>query len=113
MSRPGGRFASHLQFGVTSEIIAAKDAQRGSMHWVVDTGFALLGLALIYWAAPLSLRYNAWTTGLRERHPNFNPPPTPEWRARNSKIMTIMFRVVGTFFFLRSILGLIGSTKPH
>ena len=47
------------------------------MSWAIDTGFALLGLALICWAAPLSIRYNAWTTGLRERHPNFNPRQLP------------------------------------
>jgi uncharacterized membrane protein YjgN (DUF898 family) len=83
------------------------------MTWGLDTGFILLGLALIYWAAPLSIRYNAWTTSLRERHPDFNPPPTPEWRARNTKIMTIVFRVAGGFFVLRTILMLIGSVKPH
>jgi uncharacterized membrane protein YjgN (DUF898 family) len=83
------------------------------MSWAIDTGFALLGLVLICWAAPLSMRYNAWTTSLRERHPNFNPPPTPEWRARNTKIMTIIFRIAGVFFVLRSVLGLIGRMRPH
>ena len=73
--------------------------------------YAVLGIALIIWAAPLSRRYNAWTTGLRERHPNVNPPPTPEWRARNTKIMTILFRVGGTFFALLSVMYLL--TKPH
>jgi len=81
------------------------------------SGYALVGLAPIYWAVPLSIRYNAWTTGLRERHPNFNPPPTPEWRARNTKIMTVIFRVAGVFFVLFSLLTLlqlIGSVaKPH
>lgn len=83
------------------------------MSWLMDIAFALLGLALIFWAAPLSIRYNAWTTGLRERHPNINPPPTSEWRARNTKILTIMFRVVGICFVLRSVLTLLGRTKPH
>lgn len=83
------------------------------MSWAIDAGFALLGLVLIFWAAPLSIRYNAWTTGLRERHPNFNPPPTPEWRARNTKIMTVLFRVVGVFFVLRSVLMLIGRMNTH
>ena len=86
------------------------------MHLISGAGYAVMGLALIYWAAPLSIRYNAWTTSLRERHPNFNPPPTPEWRARNTKIMTVMFRAAGVWFVLLSILyllPLIGSTKPH
>jgi hypothetical protein len=86
------------------------------MNWVLDAGYALIGLALIFWASPLSVRYNAWTTGLRERHPNFNSPPTPEWRVRNTKIMTVIFRVAGVFFVLFSImtlLTLISSTSPH
>jgi len=69
--------------------------------------FALAGFTLAWRAKPLSMRYNAWTTRLRERHPNFNPPPTPEWRARNTKIMTVLFRIVGVVFILRAILTLI------
>jgi len=57
---------------------------------LVGIVFVLTGLALTFFAKPLSIRYNAWTTRLRERHPNFNPPPTPEWRARNTKIMTVI-----------------------
>jgi hypothetical protein len=80
-------------------------------------GYAIAGIALIYWAVPLSLRYNAWTTGVRERHPNFNPPPTPEWRARNTKIMTALFRVAGVFLVLLSLLTLLqlmgGVGKTH
>ena len=86
------------------------------MYWVLAAGYALIGLALIFWAAPMSVRYNAWTTGLRERHPNFNPPPTPEWRTRNTRIMTIIFRVAGVFLLLFSILTLstlMGGTTPH
>src|SRR5271155_5153699 len=79
--------------------------------------FAAAGLAFLWWAKPLSLRYNAWTTGLRERHPNINPPPTPVWRARNTKIMTVMFRLFGVFLLLLStveFLTYLGSvTKPH
>ena len=82
---------------------------------LLGIGYAIVGLVLILWAGPLSLRYNAWTTSLRGRHPNVNPPPTPEWRARNTKIMTVLFRVAGVFFVLLSIinvLALIGS-KLH
>jgi hypothetical protein len=73
------------------------------MNLFLQGGYGVLGLALIYWAAPLSLRYNAWTTSLRERNPQVNPPPTPEWRARNSKIMTVIFRILGVFSVLPSI----------
>jgi hypothetical protein len=65
---------------------------------------SLLGLVLIWWAKPLSVRYNTWTTRLRERHPSFNPPPTPEWRERNTKIMTGLFR-----FFRRNVPGSSGA----
>ncbi len=79
--------------------------------------YGFVGVLLVYCARPLSIRYNAWTTRLRERHPNFNPPPTPEWRARNTKIMTVYFRVAGLFFLVLSLfalLHLIGSVaKPH
>jgi hypothetical protein len=89
------------------------------MNWFLILGltYAVTGLALVWWAKPLSLRYNAWTTGLRERHPVFNPPPTPVWRARNTKIMTVMFRLLGVFLLLLSaveFLAYLGSvTKPH
>jgi hypothetical protein len=83
------------------------------MDWFLGGAYALIGLVLVYWAAPLSVRYNTWTTGLRERHPNFNPPPTPEWRARNTRIMTVMFRIVGAFFILLSVLNLLGLYSKH
>jgi hypothetical protein len=103
-----------LEFGETGGIIGGEGAWSGSMKLILGAGYAVIGLALIYWAAPLSNRYNTWTTHLRERHPNFNPPPTPEWRARNTKIMTVIIRVAGVFFVLFSIfclLPLIGSTQ--
>jgi hypothetical protein len=74
------------------------------MNLILGAGYALIGLTLIIWAASLSIRYNAWTTGLRERLPNANPPPTPEWRARNARIMTVMLRGLGIFFVLLSIM---------
>jgi hypothetical protein len=77
------------------------------VNLIIGVVYALIGLALILWAAPFSVRYNAWTTGLRERHPNVNPTPTPEWRARNTKIMTVIFRVVGVFLFLLSTMYLL------
>lgn len=94
-------------------LLQRKVSRSSSTSALVDVALALLGMALIYWAAPLSNRYNAWTTGLRERHPNFNPPPTPEWRKRNTKIMTVIFRIAGAFFVLRSVLMLVGRIKPR
>jgi hypothetical protein len=86
-------------------------------YLLLGSVYAVVGLALVWRAKPLSLRYNAWTTGLRERHPNINPPPTPVWRARNTKIMTVMFRLFGVFLLLLStveFLTFLGSvTKPH
>ncbi len=80
-------------------------------------GYGLVGLLLIYYARPLSIRHNAWTTSLRERHPNFNRAPTPDWRARNTKIMAVIFRVAGLFFVLLSLLTLLqlinGAAKLH
>ena len=72
------------------------------MNLILGAGYTVIGLVLIFLSTPLSVRYNAWTTGLRERHPNINPPPTPERRARNSKIMAVMFRVAGVFLVLIS-----------
>jgi hypothetical protein len=82
---------------------------------IVTVGCALLGLLLVIRAGPLSIRYNAWTTGLRERRPNINPPPTPEWRAKNTKIMTVVFRIAGAFLLLRSMLNVLAliNLKPH
>jgi hypothetical protein len=36
---------------------------RSTMNWALDAGYALIGLALIYWAKPLSIRYNALDHG--------------------------------------------------
>jgi hypothetical protein len=104
-----------LEFRGFGGIIGGYGARSGDVNLILGAGYAVVGLALIFWGAPLSIRYNAWTTGLRERHPNVNPPPTPEWRARNTKIMTAMFRVVGVFLVLLSIMYLLPLivTKPH
>jgi len=79
------------------------------MHLFTGAGYAVVGLILLFWAGRLSILYNAWTTSLRERHPHINPPPSPEWRMRNTKIMTVMFRIVGVFFLLLSIMYLLPS----
>jgi hypothetical protein len=64
----------------------------------------VVGMALAYWSRQLSAGYNAWTTTLRERHPNINPLPTLEMRELNTKIMTWLFRLLGAFFVILSIL---------
>lgn len=83
------------------------------MHLFTGAGYAAVGLILLFWASRLSILYNAWTTSLRERHPNINPPPTPEWRIRNTKIMTVMFRIVGVFFLLLSVMYLLPLIAPQ
>jgi hypothetical protein len=82
------------------------------MNLILTIGYAVIGLILAVSARPLSLRYNAWTTSLRERHPNINPPPTPEWRSRNTKIMTVMFRVVGLFLIFLSMMYVLPLIVP-
>jgi len=67
---------------------------------VIWACLTVLGASLIVWSAPLSVRYNAWTTALRERHPHISPPPMPEMRQLNTKIMTWLFRIVGLFLLL-------------
>ncbi len=73
------------------------------MNLIQGIMYAVAGLSLICWANSLSLRYNAWTTSLRERHPKFNAPPTTQARARNTKIMTLLFRIFGAFLIVLSI----------
>jgi hypothetical protein len=92
-----------LDFIGIDGIITGYGAKNGSVNLILGAGYAFIGLALIFWATPLSIRYDAWTAGQRGRHPNINPPPTREWRVRNSKIMTVMFRVAGAFSVLFSI----------
>jgi len=75
------------------------------IQWGCNAG---LGASLLYWASQLSVRYNAWTTSLRERYPYVNKPPTPQMQDLNTKIMMWLFRVVGALFFLLSIVALIG-----
>jgi hypothetical protein len=74
-----------------------------------------IGLILVIWGGALSRRYNAWTTRLRERSPNLRPP-TPQWRARNTKIMTVVFRVFGAAILalgILTLLSMITGAKPH
>ena len=72
-----------------------------------------IGIALTICARPLSLRYNAFTTAFRERNPHINPPPTPEMRALNTKIMTRLFRIFGIATGLMAALILLGASNSH
>jgi hypothetical protein len=72
-------------------------------HWVLAFGYGTFGSLFVFWAKPLSLRYSAWITSFRDRRPNINPPPTPEWCARNTKIMTVAVRILGVIFLIQSI----------
>ena len=80
---------------------------------VIDIAFVVVGVVLLIWAGPLSRRYNAFTTRFRERHPNFNPPPTPDMRARNTKIFSIILRVMGVFFILRGLVGIMADIAQN
>jgi hypothetical protein len=72
-----------------------------------------LGAAAIYWATQLSERYNAWTTKLRERYPHINPPPTDEWRGKNTRIMVWLFRIAGAFCALLAVAQLLPIAFPN
>jgi hypothetical protein len=74
------------------------------MNWIVSLAYAVVGLALIYWAPPLSSRSSAWTARFRERRPTLYLPPTSEWRTRNAKVTTGVLRILGVFLVLLAIL---------
>ncbi len=78
---------------------------------LVFASMILFGIALIYFSSDLSVRYNAWTTAFRERHSRINPPPTDRMRALNTKIMTWLFRLLGAYVFLYSLVLLLGIWK--
>jgi hypothetical protein len=67
---------------------------------------ALLGAVIVYKSRQLSLSYNAWTAGLRTRHSHINPPPTPKMRELNTKIMTWLIRILGTWILILSLFEL-------
>jgi len=73
----------------------------------------LLGATLCYGATWLSVWYNSLTTRFRERNPHINPPPNPEARNSNTKIMTWLFRILGAFLFLSAFVALLGIRHPR
>jgi hypothetical protein len=79
----------------------------GTVPTLLAACLIILGAALVYWSAEFSVRYNTWTTRFREKHPRINPPPTPQMRDLNTRIMTWLLRLVGACFVLLSVLVLI------
>jgi uncharacterized membrane protein YjgN (DUF898 family) len=78
---------------------------------LVFASMIVFGIALIYFSSKLSLRYNAWTTSFRKKHPHINPPSTDRMRALNTKIMTWLFRFVGLYVVLYSLVLLSGIMR--
>jgi len=72
-----------------------------------------IGVAVLFGSKTLSLNYNAWTTSVRERNPHMRPPPTPQMRELNTRIMTRLFRFLGAFIALLASLMLIGALDLH
>lgn len=70
------------------------------LEYLISGNIVLAGAALFYWAKPLSKRYNAWTTRLREKSANINKPPNPKNAQLNFKMMFILLRVYGAFLFV-------------
>jgi hypothetical protein len=68
---------------------------------------SLVGIALMIFAGKLSLGYNSWTTNLRAQKSYLSPPPTPQMRALNTRIMTWLFRILGFFLLFSSLPALL------
>ena len=82
----------------------------------IDALYVVIRPLLVVRARPLSLRYNAWTSSLREGHPHINPPPTPEWRERNTTHLTWLFRAFGAWLVLLAfvhVAPLLHPTSKH
>jgi hypothetical protein len=92
-----GKFISK-EIEIVTSLVSTGDAQ----FLVVDAVIGLATAVLFYSSKRLSNGYNAWTTRLRTRFRNINPPPTPEKAQSNYWTMVILFRIVGAFLFLAS-----------
>jgi hypothetical protein len=68
----------------------------------------VIGAALVLFAMPISLRYNAWTTKVRERR---NRAPSTEMRAKNTRIFAWIVRILGLVLLLLGGLVYLG-TRP-
>jgi hypothetical protein len=63
----------------------------------------LLGVALILYAKPLSIRFNAETPSQAPNKQTRRPPPPP----LNPKTTTTLFRIAGIFLVLGTLLPLL------
>jgi hypothetical protein len=77
------------------------------LEWLASANVAVLGAALLYWARPISEKYCAWTTKVREKFPKISRPPNFDKAKQNVNIMTKVFRVLGAAFFVEAVYGLI------
>jgi hypothetical protein len=66
----------------------------------------VIGAVLIVFAMPLSVRYNAWTTKVRERQ---NRAPSLEMRATNTRIFARLLRILGAGLLLLAALAILGK----
>jgi hypothetical protein len=96
---------------VASQAEIARHLSPTELTTLLLSSLGLGGFALLFWSRDLSLRYNAWTTRLREKHPRINPPPTPKMRALNESIMTWIFRFVGALFLAEAIVLLYAGRR--
>jgi hypothetical protein len=65
----------------------------------------LVGAVLVLLAMPISLRYNAWTTKVREQR---DRAPSPEMRAKNTRIFAWIVRIFGLFLLILGSLAYVG-----
>jgi len=64
----------------------------------------IAGLILAFFAMPLSRRYNAWTTRVREKQ---NRAPTEEMRVKNTRIFAWLLRIAGVSFIFLGVVRLL------
>jgi hypothetical protein len=79
------------------------------VEFMVLANLACGGVALFYWAKPMSQRYNEWTTRFRETHPQITKPRSPEAASLNYKIMVIVFRSVGALLLAEAVFSFVRS----
>jgi hypothetical protein len=81
------------------------------VEFMVLANVAFGGVALFYWAKPMSHRYNAWTIRFRERHPQISKPPSPEMVSLNYKIVVVVFRAAGAILIAEAVYLFVHAIK--
>jgi hypothetical protein len=89
--------------------VGTSDDARKLVAILVDGFVVWVGVALIVYSRLLALRYNAWTTRFRERHPNISKPPTAEMREFNTRVTTWLIRAVGAALVVEPIIEFISD----